>query len=82
MSLPPYRLSISIEYPKIATEGEEFTLTYKVKNIDNNPFPGGDLNVIMSWPAIGSTMLVGHPLSVDLLARIKCGHHMRLEKLQ
>jgi len=68
MSVPPYRLSISLRLPKIATEGEAFALTYEVKNIGNSNFPGGALNVIMSWPAIGPTMFVGHPLNVGPLS--------------
>jgi hypothetical protein len=67
MSVSPYRLSISIKLPKIATEGEAFALTYEVKNTGGSNFPGGALNVIMSWPAIGSTMFVGHPLTVEPL---------------
>lgn len=68
MSVSPYRLSISMKLPRIATEGETFTLTYEVKNIGGSRFPGGALNVIMSWPAIGPTMFVGHPLTVGPLA--------------
>jgi hypothetical protein len=64
----PYRLSISMHLPKIATEGEPFQLTYEVKNIDNVVFPGGGINVIMYWPTIGNMMIVGHPLTVPTLA--------------
>jgi hypothetical protein len=67
MSVLPYRLSISIRLPRIATEGEAFTLSYEVKNIGNTNFPGGMLNVIMNWPALGSALFVGHPLNVGSL---------------
>lgn len=67
MSAPLYRLSISMRLPRIATEGEPFTLSYEVRNIGNTNFPGGMLNVIMSWPALGSALYVGHPLDVGPL---------------
>ena len=67
MSVPPYTLSISMRLPRIATEGEPFTLSYEVRNIGNTNFPGGMLNVIMNWPALGSALYVGHPLNVGPL---------------
>jgi hypothetical protein len=68
-----------MKLPKIATEGEAFALTYEVRNIGGSPFPGGILNVIMSWPAIGSTMFVGHPLTVEPLApnKVWTSHEFR-----
>lgn len=68
MAGSPHRLNINIRLPEKATEGETFTLTYEVKNTGGSNFPGGAINVMMSWPAIGSTILVGHPLTVGPLA--------------
>ena len=67
MSVPPYGLSISMRLPRIATEGEPFTLSYEVRNIGNTNFPGGMIRVVMIWPALGPTLVVGHPLNVGPL---------------
>ena len=69
MAVPrPYKLSILVHLPEIATEGEPFGLTYEVRNIDDIDFPGGELNVIVYLPIIGNTMVAGHPLTVPHLA--------------
>ena len=49
MSSSGYQLVLKISTPKVADEGKKFPITYKVKNTGNTPFPGGFINVELSW---------------------------------
>jgi len=62
-----YRLSISVQLPKIATEGEMFSFRYLIKNIGKNDFPGGEVVARMFWPIVGPNYFVNHPIDVEPL---------------
>jgi hypothetical protein len=59
-----HKLSIRAITPKLATEGEEFTVTYIVKNIGSTIFPGGNLLIQLTWPAIQGT-IVTDPIAIN-----------------
>jgi hypothetical protein len=64
LASPKHKLSIrATTTPKIATEGEEFSVTYTVKNIGSVPFPGGNLIIQLTWP-LSSKIVVNHPVAI------------------
>jgi len=74
---PPYKLTIKTILPKTAIEGEIFKVTYVIMNISKTIFPGGDIYVIVSWPSIGPSMLVTHPIKIKAL---KPGEQFQLSR--
>ena len=48
----PYRLNLEVETPPTVVEGESFNIVYRVKNVGNSAFPGGYVNVEISWPSL------------------------------
>jgi hypothetical protein len=52
MQYVPQRLQLTITTPEVVTEGETFNIGYRVKNIGNTVFPGGVVNVELSWPSL------------------------------
>jgi len=68
MSTPSsYKLSIEIILPKTLVEGNIFKVTYRVRNISGVLFPGGVVAVLVSWPNIGPSLLVNHPIPIKSL---------------
>ena len=50
MSSSTHQLVLKISTPKVADEGKNFTIEYRIKNIGSNPFPaGGQIQVEVSW---------------------------------
>jgi hypothetical protein len=63
---PKHKLSIRANHkPELATEGEEFTVTYTVKNIGSDSFPGGNLTILLSWPSMSQNVGVTDPLVIS-----------------
>jgi hypothetical protein len=48
----PHKLSLAVITPKVATEAVTFKIRYKVKNIGNTIFPGGNVTVEISWASL------------------------------
>ena len=59
-----YRLSIYAETPKRVVEGELFEIVYEVKNIGKNRFPGGIIQVLVSWASLGPHVTVIHDIEI------------------
>jgi len=66
MSTPfTYRLSIEAILPKVIEEGKVFKVTYRVRNISESTFPGGQIFVVLSW--LTTSLFVTHPISIRQL---------------
>ena len=60
-----HRLSLKVQTPKIATEGENTKFYYKVKNIGSTTFDG-TIQIMLSWNAYNQN--VYQPLNIQNLA--------------
>jgi hypothetical protein len=63
LTVAKHKLSIRAITPKLATEGEEFAVTYVVKNIGSTIFHGGNLLIQLTWPSIPGT-IVTDPITI------------------
>lgn len=59
---PQYKLSVSVITPKVVTEGVNFNIVYKVKNIGDTSFPGGQVIVAISWASLDE--IVNQPIEI------------------
>jgi hypothetical protein len=57
-----YKLSVSVVTPKVVTEGVNFNIVYKVKNIGDATFPGGQVVVAISWASLDE--IVNQPIEI------------------
>lgn len=48
----PQRLQLTVTTPEVVTEGEAFSIRYRVRNIGTAVFLGGVVNVEISWPSL------------------------------
>jgi len=62
-----YELSIRTVTPKTVVEGEPFKVTYHIRNIGKNVFPGGTISVSVSWANLGQNPFVIHHISIGAL---------------
>jgi hypothetical protein len=63
MALGSHRLCLTVETPKIVTEGENFHIVYKISNRGSAPYPGGVVNVEISWNGVDAK--VYQPIVID-----------------
>lgn len=63
---PKHKLSIKATHrPEVATEGEEFTITYIIKNIGDDSFPGGNLNILCSSSSMSQNVSDTDPIAIN-----------------
>lgn len=64
-----YHLSIRVETPKTAIEGEPFKVTYHILNIGENVFPGGQITVRVTFSQLGgiSGTFANYPIQIESL---------------
>jgi hypothetical protein len=61
-----HKLCIRAEHePRVATEGEDVTVNYFIKNIGNSVFPGGTLTIQILWPSMGKALFIEEPLEIS-----------------
>lgn len=64
MAIAKHKLNIRAVTPKLSTEGEEFTVTYVVRNVGSTVFPGGNIQIQLTWPSLPNTV-VTDPIAIN-----------------
>ena len=62
-----YELTINVEKPETAVEGERFDLIYHIRNRGNNIFPGANITIVISWANLDPSRFVTFPFSIPVL---------------
>lgn len=60
-----HELTISARTPETVVEGERFELIFHFKNRGQTVFPGGAINILVSWPALGPNAAVSFPIDIN-----------------